>query len=129
METNSIELRLKITAEPEAGDEERADFASRIRDDLNELRGVVKIEGLPGREAPAHSKAGNPADWQNLVLTLAASGGVLTTLINALQSILTSRQKNKVTLKIGSDEVSITGNLSIEDRDLIRDWLARHDKY
>lgn len=125
----SIELKLNIVADPKADDEERADFARRTRDELRELRSVEKIEALPAGETPARSKPGlSPQDWQFLVLTLAASGGVLTTFINALQSIVTGRAGHVFTLEINGDKVSITGNLSQKDRDLIREWLARHDK-
>lgn len=129
MKDKSIELKLNITADVAADDEERADLARQTRDELRELRSVEKIEALPAGKTPARSKAGlSPQDWQSLLLTLAASGGVLTTLINALQNIVTSRAGHVFTLEINGDKVSITGNLSRKDRDLIREWLIRHDK-
>lgn len=128
MKDKSIELKLNITADA-ADDDELADFARRTRDDLRELRSVEKMEALSPGETPARSKGGlSPQDWQSFVLTLAASGGVLTTLINALQSILTSRAGRTITLEINGDKVSMTGNLSKRDRDLIHEWLVRHDK-
>jgi hypothetical protein len=129
MKDKSIELKLNIAADVAADDEERADLARHTRDELRELRSVEKIEALLADETPERSKSGlAPQDWQSLLLTLAASGGVLTTLINALQSIVTSRAGHTITLEINGDKVSITGSLSRKDRALISEWLSRHDK-
>ena len=77
-------------------------------------------------EKPKKAKAGDPITWGTLLLTLAASGGVLTTLINALQSWLTRHDRHKLSLEIGSDKLEVTGISSEEQRRVIEAWLSRH---
>jgi hypothetical protein len=59
-------------------------------------------------------------------VTLAASGGVLTTLINTLQSWLSRRDNHSVTLEIGDDKLVITSASTKEQRMLIDAFIARH---
>jgi hypothetical protein len=61
-----------------------------------------------------------------LLLTFAASGGVLTTLINVLQSWLSRHERRSMTLKIGDDELEVTGISSEQQQQLINDWLSRN---
>jgi hypothetical protein len=126
MDSSFVQLKVSVAGSPEVGDEERADVVRRIRDELRELSNIETMEALPLGEAPEGSKAGSAFDWQTLVVTLAASGGVLTTLINAFQSILVGGRGRSITLQIGGDKLVITGIKSDEELKLIRSWVARH---
>ena len=68
----------------------------------------------------------DPVTWGALLVALTASGGVLTTLVNTLQSWLTRHERRSVTLEIDGDRLEVTGISSQEQQRLIDTWLSRH---
>ena len=64
-------------------------------------------------------------------MTLAASGGVLTTVITAIQAWLRDRRSSSVTLKLDGDELILTGGgpYSAQQKRAIDLWLSRHKGY
>lgn len=125
MSDQTIHLLLNLDTEPEDDDEELARLTEQLREDLMELD-VEAAYLVRAGEAPERAKAGDPVAWGTLLVTLAASGGVLTTLINALQSWLTRRERRSVTVEIGGDKLEVTGISSKEQQRLINAWLSRH---
>ena len=65
--------------------------------------------------------------WSTLALTFAASGGVLTTIINALRDWMV-RQPTLPSIKvsIGDDSIELDGVSAGERQQLIRAFIARH---
>ena len=125
MTHQTIELLLKLDAGSEGDAEEWAGIARRLREELLELD-VEAVEFAKSGETPEGAKVGPAIDWNTLLLTLAASGGVLTTIIGVLQSWLTRHERRSVTLEIDGDRVEITGISSAEQKRLIDAWLRRH---
>ncbi len=123
MADQPAQLMLRIDASPGAEDEERGELARQLRQELCELD-VNSVDFARAASAPARAK-GDPVTLGTLLVTLAASGGVLTTLINAVQSWLARQERTSVTLEIGGDKLSITGVSSEEQRRLIAAWLRR----
>ena len=66
-----------------------------------------------------------------ILVTLAASGGVLTTVITAIQAWLLHRRSSSVTLKLDNDELTLAGRgpYSVEQKRAIELWLSRHKGY
>ena len=125
MSGNNIQLIVTLDAKPDtdAGDLER--LTRQLRDELSELD--VQADLVTGGSAPANTKAGDVIEWGTLLLTLAASGGVITALINAIQAWLTNRnQPATITIEIGGDKLQITGNPSPEQQQLVKAFLHRH---
>ena len=125
MSGNNIQLTVTLDAKPDtdAGDLER--LTRQLRDELSELD--VQADLVTGGSAPANTKAGDVIEWGTLLLTLAASGGVITALINAIQAWLTNRnQPATITIEIGGDKLQITGNPSPEQQQLVKAFLHRH---
>ncbi len=126
MADSTLQLALTLNGGPEATAQDRESLARRLRDDLLELD-IEAVE--PGKKkAPAGSKAGPAIDWTTLLVTLAASGGVLTTLIAAVQSWLLRSQASSVTVKLGDDELTLTGTgpYSEEQKRVLALWENRH---
>jgi len=121
------ELFLHLDAQSE-DDEELAEITQQLREELLELD-VEAVDLVGGGEAPAKAKAGDPISLGMLLVTLAASGGVLTSLINVLQSWLGRQERRSLTLKIGDDELAVTGISSEEQQRLIDAWLSRHSDF
>ena len=125
MSGNNIQLTVTLDAKPDtdAGDLER--LTRQLRDELSELD--VQADLVTGGSAPANTKAGDVIEWGTLLLTLAASGGVITALINAIQAWLTNRnQPATIITEIGGDKLQITGNPSPEQQQLVKAFLHRH---
>ncbi len=118
------ELTMKVLARPDADEAENVELARQLR---HELLGVNEIENVQSRLTPAgpRTKALAGIDWQTLIVTLASSGGVLTTLISAVQTVLAKRPQASIKIKLGEDEVDITGDPSTQERQLIDEWLRR----
>lgn len=105
-------------------DDERDNLTRSLREELLTLREVERVESARVAPPPGSKSAG--IDFQTIIVTLAASGGVLTTLIGCVQAWLTRRDRSSVTLEIGGDKLTITGASSDAERRLVDAWVGRH---
>ena len=121
----TTQLVLSIDAGPDTDVEELAELTQQLRSELLELD-VESVDLVRAGEAPERAKAGDPVTWGALLVALTASGGVLTTLVNTLQSWLTRHERRSVTLEIDGDRLEVTGISSQEQQRLIDTWLSRH---
>jgi hypothetical protein len=121
----SPRLVLSINAEPDTDNEELAELTRRLREDLMELSDIEAIDLVHAGEIPERAKASASVDWGTLLVALAASGGVLTMLINVLQSWLTRHERHSVTLEIDGDKLEVKGISSGEQQRLIDAWISR----
>ena len=125
MSGNNIQLTVTLAAEPDTDMEDLERLTRQLRDELSELD--VQADLVTGGSAPANTKAGDVIEWGTLLLTLAASGGVITALINAILTWLTNRnQSATITIEIGGEKLQITGNPSPEQQQLVKAFLHRH---
>ena len=125
MSERRAQLILIIDAGPDTDTEEVAELTEQLRRELSELD-VDAVDLVRAGEAPEGAKAGDPIAWGELLVTLAASGGALVTLIGTLQSWITRHERRSVTLEIDGDTLEVTGISSEEQRRLINTWLSRH---
>jgi uncharacterized protein YajQ (UPF0234 family) len=119
------QIVLDINAGPEADIEELEKLTQQLREELLELD-VEAVDLVSAGEIPEKAKAGEPITWGVLLLTLAASGGVLTSLISLLQAWLTRHGQSRVTVKIGDDELTVTGKPTDQQQQVINTWLRRY---
>lgn len=125
MSGNNIQLIVTLDAKPDTDAEDLERLTRQLRDELSELD--VQADLVTGGSAPANTKAGDVIEWGTLLLTLAASGGVITALINAIQAWLTNRnQPATIITEIGGEKLQITGNPSPEQQQLVKAFLHRH---
>jgi hypothetical protein len=125
MAGHAIHLLLSLEAGPGTDDEELAELTRQLRTEFMEVD-VESIDFASIDEAPVGSKSGPPVDWGTLLLTLAASGGVLTTIINVIQSWLTRHDRHRLSIEINGDRLELTGISTDEQQQLIDAWLSRH---
>lgn len=118
-----MEVLLRLDAGSGADDEDVAGLATLLREELaaSELDPVA----VPAA-APAGAK-GAGAELGSLLVVLAASGGVLTTLVGTLQAWLLRHADSKVVLEVDGDRLELTGATDDERRRALEHWLARHD--
>ena len=127
MPEKTKQVILNIDEGQEDDPEEIERFTQQLREELTELD-VEAVDLVRAGETPAKAKVGDPITWGTLLLTLAASGGVITTVINVLQSWLTRQERRSISLEIDGDKLEIKGISSKEQQRLINEWRSRHAK-
>jgi hypothetical protein len=123
MSGRPTDVVLQVTAASDADAEEVAELALRLRDELQDIDGAdVRLarSGAP----PAGSKAGDAVEWGTLLVQIVSSGA-LTALLAAAGTWLARRRSGSIKVKIGDDELELTGASSEEQRRVVDDWLAR----
>ena len=118
------EVHVVVTVDAGVGadDAETAELAARLRDELV----ARELEPLPVPSASPEGAKGVGTDIGSLVMVLAASGGVLTTLIGTLQAWLLRQSGSKLLLEIDGDRIELTGATDEERRLALDAWLSRH---
>ena len=119
-----VTVHVSVRADADADDSETAEMRDQVRSMLAEHELDV-TDGLPAAAAPAGAK-GDPISIGSLVVVLAASGGVLTTLIGALQTWLARSSARQVIVEIDGDRLELTGATDQERQRLMAAWLDRH---
>jgi hypothetical protein len=122
----TLQASLTLDAGPRADAEELEQLTRQLRAELLELD-VESVNLLKAGKAPERTKVVEPISWGTILLTLAASGGVLTSLINLLQSWLNRHENSSLILEIQGDRLELKGiSISSEDQQrLLEDWLSR----
>lgn len=119
-----MDVLLRVDAGSGADDAETAELAVRLRDELvaHDLDSVATLA-----DAPPGAKGIGSSDLGSLLVVLAASGGVLTTLVGTLQAWLLRHSGSQIVVEIDGDRLELTGATDDERRRTLDVWLARHD--
>jgi Effector Associated Constant Component 1 len=118
-----VRILVNVDAGPGADDAETAELAARLRDEL--LAHELEPQDVSTTAPPGAKGLG--VDVGSLLVVLAASGGVLTSLIGTLQSWLLRQSGSKLLLEIDGDRIELTGATDEERRRALDAWLARHE--
>jgi Effector Associated Constant Component 1 len=113
------EVRLHVAGYPDSDDEERADLAWRLRE---EISGGVEDVSHPSIRPPPGAKGG-ALEWAQLLVTMA---GTLPPLIMAVQGWLGRHRGAAVTLEIDGDTLTLGEASEAEQRRLVEAFMARH---
>ena len=124
MPDNTAQLKLSVEAGLGSDAEEAAELTQQLRASLLDLD-VDQVALAQTGDAPRGSN-GLPIDWGTLLVTLSASGGVLTAVINTVQSWLARQGQRSVTLEMGGDKLTLTGASSREQQQLVDNWIRQH---
>ena len=125
MSETSKQLRVILEPSPEIDTETFQEMTYRLREEIIRL----DVEGVATEksgEVPTGTKAGDPVTWGTLLITLAASGGIITSLINLLQSWLMRNKQSTIIIEADSDRLELTGISSKDQRRLIDEWISNH---
>ena len=122
MDIPPADLTLTLNAGPGTDDEDAQQLGHRLRADLLELE-VDSVEAIRAGAAPAGSK-GDLVTFGSLAVSLGPVA--VSALFNLLQSWLKRHQEATVNLKMGGDEITVTGTPSPGQQQLIDAWLSRH---
>lgn len=123
MPEKKIQILLSLNADKGLDDEQMERVTRQLRFELLGLD-VDDVELVKSGAAPTGAKAGDTIAWGTLLMTLAASGGVLTTIIGTLQSWLTRHNQRSISLEINGSKIDIKGISSEDQRRLINEWIS-----
>jgi len=102
------------------------DLARSLRADLLQIGDVKAAE--PGKRPESGGKTGlESIDWNTLLITLLGSGGVVVTVVTAIQAWLLRHKEASVTVKLGEDEMIIKGS-DPEGAKQLTDAFLKHHK-
>jgi hypothetical protein len=114
------DVLVQVVGYPDSDDEERAELASRLRDELVE-QGVDEVSH-PDAVAPEGAK-GAALEWAQLVVGLAGSVGPM---LVALRAFLGRHPRAAVTLEIDGDTLTLAGASAEQQQQLLDTFMARH---
>jgi Effector Associated Constant Component 1 len=121
----AVQLSVQL---PEDADEVDAESVAReLRRELLETTDVENVDhsAAQGPSSPDAKGLGG-LDWGSLIVTLSASGGVLTAVIGAIQAFLGGARARGVTVQIGDDRLELKAASRGEQRQLVEAFLKRH---
>jgi hypothetical protein len=114
------EVRLHVAGYPDSDDEERAELAWRLREEIS--GGAVDDVSHPSVSAPPGAKGG-ALEWAQLLVTLA---GTLPPFLMAVRGWLDRHRGAAVTVEIGGDTLTLGEGSEEDQRRLVDAFLARH---
>jgi hypothetical protein len=114
------ELHVHVAGYPDSDDEERAELAWRLREEIRE-HGIDDVS-QPAVRPPPGAKGG-ALEWAQLVVTFA---GTVPPLVMAIQGWLGRHPRAAVTLEIGGDRLTLDEASPDDRRRLVEAFLARH---
>jgi hypothetical protein len=114
------QVRVHVDGYPDSDDEERADLAARLRQEMAE-QGVEDV-AHPEAVAPEGAKGG-ALEWAQLVVGLA---GTIGPMLTALRAWLGRHPRAAVTLEIDGDTLTLAEASPAEQKRLVETFLARH---
>jgi membrane-associated two-gene conflict system component 1 (EACC1) len=113
------EVRVHVSGYSDSDDDERADLAAQLREDL--LARDLAASHPPAAAVPGAK--GAALEWAQLVVTLA---GTASPMIAALQGWLGRHPSAGVSLEIDGDKLMLDDASPAERNRLVEEFLARH---
>jgi len=111
---------MHVTGYPDSDDEERADLASGLRQELQD-QGIDEVAHPSIR--PPHGAKGSALEWAQLVVSFA---GTVPPLVMALQGWLGRHPRAAVELEIAGDRLVLDKASPADQRRLVEAFLDRH---
>jgi len=125
LNNDKTDLIIRINSVNE-DEEELERSTQQLREELLDLN-LDSVDLVKKGIAPEGSKAGEEiVSWGSLLVSLGASGGLLPSLIGSVQSWLSRKENQKITMEIGGDKLELTGISDEQKEKLIDAWISRH---
>lgn len=118
------QLLVVLTPEAGVGDDERERLARQLRAELLELD-IESLSTVGGSAAPVGAKGAE--SWGDLLITLSASGGVITTILVTVQEWLgRHRGDHQVKIVVDGDTLELSAATTAEQAKIVRAFLRQH---
>ncbi len=122
---DNIILHMTLVKDEYDSNSDIALLSQQMRDNLLKLP-VKDVDYLRKENLSNGTKAGDIISWETLIVTLAASGGVITALINFILGWVKRNESRSVILEIDGNKLEVSGLSASEQKDLIETWLKRN---
>lgn len=112
--------------------EDEDDDQERVEEDLQYLiaelsqLGLDQVERVSGGPAPPDARTAGGVELGALLVAVGGGGATLPMLIGLAQDWLARRRSGTIRLKIGSDELELTGASDALRQRALDDFLSRH---
>ena len=120
-------LLITINKDKDDTSDDIAQLSQQLRNELLGFK-VESIEHQRNQNMAQGTKAVETISWETLIVTLAASGGIITTIINFILAWVKRNEGRSVTLELNGNKLEVTGLSSNEQKVLIETWLKRTSK-
>ncbi|MBT3323253.1 MAG: hypothetical protein HN392_13295 [Anaerolineae bacterium] len=120
----NIKLSLTLGRNQHDTSDEIAKLSQQLMNEILKLN-IENADYLREEKTKKGSKAGDVISWETLLITLAASGGVISTFINFILGWSTRNEGRSVVLELNGDKLEVTGLSASEQKKLIETWLKR----
>lgn len=120
-----IQVRVRVQAGEQADAADLAELTIRLREELLTLD-VAKVELASAGPAPAGTRAGDALAVGVLIVSLAASSGLLSAMVDLVASWVARPGQRSVRLELDGDVLEVTGVSAREQRRVIQTWITRH---
>jgi hypothetical protein len=118
-------VHIVLTSPTDGDDEELSMAAEQLREELLDLD-VDDVTLVRRGVSPEGTKAGDVMAWGELVTTLAASGGVVTSLIGVIQAwISRNRTIRTAVIEVDGDRLELSGVSTETQQQLLEAWKNR----
>ena len=118
-----MQLNISI-ASSDADAEKLEQLTVQLKEELSNLH--VNDVNIPRNvNVPEGAKAAGALSWGTLLVTLAASGGIITTLINVIQTWLSRNERRSVSIELDGDKLELSGISDDDQQQIIDLWIER----
>jgi len=119
-----VQLRVDLVLPQESTEQEAADMIRQLEREILE-EDVQRIDRPPAGRAPRGAKGVEPFSLGTLLITLAASHGVLAGVVSVIKSWMERNRTGSVTLTFGRNKLDLKNVSPAEQQRLATEWLAR----
>lgn len=128
MSDDPVDVVVALESSADAEPDERDRLARQLRAELRDLD-LDTITDASWREAPPGAKGAELTDWGVWLVTLGASGGVLTSLISVAKDWLDRHGKgNRIKITIDGDTIELDEASAAEQAALLTAFVQRHQR-
>lgn len=122
---DEIMLQMTLTGDKYDSNDDITKLSQQLRKDLLSLN-IKNVDYLRKENLANGTKTGAIISWETLIITLAASGGVITTLVNFILGWVKRNEGRSVILELNGNKLEVSGLSASEQQELIETWLKRN---
>ena len=129
MSDDPVDVVVTLESSADADPDERDRLARQLRAELRDLD-LDAITDADCRDAPPGAKGVELGEWGMWLVTLSASGGVLTSLISVAKDWLDRHGKgNRIKITIDGDTLELDEASAVEQAALLTAFVQRHQRH
>lgn len=122
---DNITLHMTLTKDEYDTNSDIAKLSQQLIGELVKLN-IESVDFVRKESLEDGTKAGDVISWETLIITLAASGGVISTFINFILGWAKRNEGRTVVLELNGNKLEVAGLSSNEQKELVETWFKRN---